>query len=462
MKARTLPLGGVILIDKAEKDFGLVSGIFDGISERVKDFKARVKLLLYNRLTHAVSVHKILETYPGEVHELLGFKDKPSERSLYRTLETIGKCFPILVERYQQVLREHGLVGEEQILDITSTYFEGERAELGARGYSRDRRPDKKQVTIGIATGINEVPCAITVQKGNTQDKKHFTYLLNVAKRVLEKGSLLIFDAGANSRANKLRVREAGLNYLTLKPKKVKTYRKYVESFWRAEPERFELNGRSYYCVKLREGEEWLYVYFSPELCREQLRKKQAKFERNKRRGNELARKARRHKAIERLPFDKGWVELIPSLQLTLKEPANPYITGIEGFFILESSISAEPEKVLALYKERDRAEKFIRSLKEGNELRPIRHWSKWAILGAIFICFLATAIYNLTVKFLKNSPVKNLKLLKKFLQNLTLVIIYPPGRFRVRVVSNVTREIKRILGKFVYKYGDKNINLRW
>lgn len=242
------------MIDKAEKDFGLVSGVFDGISERVKDFKARVKLLLYNRLTHAVSVHKILETYPGEVHELLGFKDKPSERSLYRTLETIGKCFPILVERYQQVLREHGLVGGEHVLDITSTYFEGENAELGARGYSRDRRPDKKQVTIGIATGINEVPCAITVQKGNTQDKKHFTYLLNVAKRVLEKGSLLIFDAGANSRANKLRVREAGLNYLTLKPKKVKTYRKYVESFWRAEPERFELNGRSYYCVKLREG----------------------------------------------------------------------------------------------------------------------------------------------------------------------------------------------------------------
>ena len=117
---------------------------------------------------------------------------------------------------------------------------------------------------------------------------------------------------------------------------------------------------------------------------------------------------------------------------------------------------------MLALYKERDKAEKFIRSLKEGNELRPIRHWSKWAILGAIFICFLATAIYNLTVKFLKNSPVKNLKLLKKFLQNLTLVIIYPPGRFRVRVVSNVTREIKQILGKFVYKYEDKNLHLRW
>ena len=68
-----------------------------------------------------------------------------------------------MLERYQKVLKEHGLVASEQILDITSTYFEGEKAELSALGYSRDRRPEKKQVTIGIATGINEVPCAVTV-----------------------------------------------------------------------------------------------------------------------------------------------------------------------------------------------------------------------------------------------------------------------------------------------------------
>ncbi|RLF82186.1 hypothetical protein DRN48_09350, partial [Thermococci archaeon] len=35
--------------------------------------------------------------------------------------------------------------------NITSTYFEGEKAELASHGYSRDRRPDKKQVTIGVA-----------------------------------------------------------------------------------------------------------------------------------------------------------------------------------------------------------------------------------------------------------------------------------------------------------------------
>jgi len=59
--AKTLPLGGITLIDKVEKDFGLISKVFSRISNRAKDLEARVKLLLYNRLTQAVSVHRILE-----------------------------------------------------------------------------------------------------------------------------------------------------------------------------------------------------------------------------------------------------------------------------------------------------------------------------------------------------------------------------------------------------------------
>ena len=97
---------------------------------------------------------------------------------------------------------------------------------------------------------------------------------------------------------------EAGFNYLTLKPKKVKTYRRYVEKFWRSQPEKLELNGRTYCCLKLREGGEWLYIYFSPDLLRDQLRRKQARFERQKQKGNKLAKKARKRRAVERLPFE--------------------------------------------------------------------------------------------------------------------------------------------------------------
>jgi hypothetical protein len=57
---------------------------------------------------------------------------------------------------------------------------------------------------------------------------------------------------------------------------------------------------------------------------------------------------------------------------------------------------------------------------------------------------------------------VKNLKLLKKFLNNLTLTIVYPKNRFRFQVLSNVSLEVLEILGEFAYKYEDKSLNLRW
>ena len=49
-------------------------------------------------------------------------------------------------------------------------------------------------------------------------------------------------------------------------------------------------------------------------------------------------------------------------------------MNGLEGFFVLQSSIDNDPEKILVLYKDRDKAEKLIRNMKEGTELHPIRH----------------------------------------------------------------------------------------
>jgi transposase len=60
-----------------------------------------------------------------------------------------------------------------------------------------------------------------------------------------------------------------------------------------------------------------------------------------------------------------GWVELVPQLQRIFLTLDNPYLNGIGGFFILESSVDDAPEKILKLYKERDKAEKFFRALIE-------------------------------------------------------------------------------------------------
>lgn len=98
----------------------------------------------------------------------LGVRGNVAERTLYRVLERIGRFFPVLLERYQRFIKENDLVDNRQIIDFSSTYFEGEKAEFAAYGYSRDKRPGKMQINFGISTGVNGIPTAITIQRGNT------------------------------------------------------------------------------------------------------------------------------------------------------------------------------------------------------------------------------------------------------------------------------------------------------
>ncbi len=149
-------------------------------------------------------------------------------------------------------------------------------------------------------------------------------------------------------------------------------------------------------------------------------------------------------------------------LKTSLSRIKNPSIPFIYEFFIFESSVDADLLEILKIYKQRDAAEKLIRNLKEGIKIRPVRHWKKSAIIGSILIAFLAESLINLTMFFCKNPIVKNVKLLKKYLINLTATVVYPKNRFRFSVVSNISPLIYDLFGNFVLKYGTKNLDLRW
>jgi transposase len=458
----TISLGAIVMIRQIENRYGLFDSLFNDTGIKTKQFIPNVKVLVGNKLTHAVSIVQIPQTYPLEFARQLGMNEPLKDRTLNRTLERIGKNFPVILERYQQFLKKHDLIDHDQIIDFSSSYLEGgKKSELASYGYSRDKRPDKLQINFGIATGINGIPTAITIQKGNVQDKKHMREIFRLVSAILPDGSLLIFDTGANTEENKHKIREKEFHFLTLKAKRVESYKKYLRFFQQHGKDVVEImvNDRQYFCVKKQEEDSnFSYIFFSPELYDEQMQIKEEKFERKKQQGNILLKK-RKHPV---LPSDEGWVQLIPCLQRTLQDIENPYINGLEGFFILESSVDTTPEKIILVYKQRDVVEKFIRALKEGMELRPIRHWNKHCVIGIFFISFLANMLINLTQLIRKISPRKNVKLLKKHLMNLTLTIVYPENRFKFTVLSNVTPEIIGLFGDFLRRYEDKSLNLRW
>src|SRR3989339_1788264 len=458
----TFSIGNVALIDKVNEKYQLFNKLFDNLGTKAKNIKQSAKLLSYNRLGDCVSINQLTSIYPEELFKQLGYRKIPADRSIYRDLYRIGQRVPFLHGRYQEMIKKNGLVSEKQFVDFSSSYFEGHKSKLGELGYSRDHEPGKEQITFGISTGMNNIPTALTIQKGNVQDKKHFKFMLKTVKHLLKEESMLIFDCGGNTEANKKKIIKNKFNYLTLKPKKKKTYKRYIEIFKNSKKEIIILNDIEYKSVKIKEENEIQYIFYSNELFKDQKKKRNRKFERELEKNEPKLIEVKKGKVIGSYISKEGYILAKGSIQRTLAEINNPFITGLEGYFILESSVDAEPEKMLRLYNDKDKAEKLIRNMKEGTELRPIRHWSTNAIVGYLFIVFLTNCLVNLTHFLAKIPIVKNLKLLKKYLNNLTLTVVYPQNRFRFTVLSNVSAEILAILGDCIYKYEDKSFNLRW
>src|SRR3989338_5622907 len=276
----TFSIGNIALIDKVNEKFQLFDRIFDNLGTKAKNIKSSAKLFSYNRLGDCVSINQLASVYPEELFKRIGYKKMPSDRSIYRDLDRIGQRVPILQERYQEIIKKNDLASEKQFMDFSSSYFEGNKSKLGELGYSRDHEPGKEQITWGISTGINNIPTALTIQKGNVQDKKHFKFMLKTVKHLLKEDSLLIFDCGGNTEKNKEKIKKLKFNYLTLKPKKKKIYRKYVEIYNNSKKDTIVINDIEYKSVEVKEGNEIQYIFYSNELFKDQKKKRDIKFER--------------------------------------------------------------------------------------------------------------------------------------------------------------------------------------
>lgn len=449
------PIGSVALIEKTDAQTKFFSSVFGKLGGKARDFIPAIKLLMVNKLEESIAIHRLLDFIPMEKLQMLGFRKGISDRTLNRTLERLGKCSHFIIEKYQQWVKDNGLIDNVQNVDFSSSYFEGNNCKLAKLGYSRDHQPGKLQLTYGISIGANKIPTALTIQKGNVNDRKHMKKMLKLCSKILALASLLVFDCGGNTKANKRKIRSLGFHYLTLRGKKVGPYREAITFFRSAAREKIERNDVVVHCAKRERDGEFQYVFFAQKLADDQIAKKGRKFERELKKGVSLEKKVMAGKELGRHVYENGWIIAEGKLQKALGKIDNPYINGIEGFFILESSMDLEASEILRLYREKDVVEKFIRDLKEGAEMRPIRHWSTDAVIGYLLLVFLTNALVNLTHLLAKNSPVKNLKVLKKYLNNLTVCIIYPKNWFRMAVISNFSDEMMALFGDFIRKYGE-------
>jgi len=104
------------------------------------------------------------------------------------------------------------------LYDLTSTYFEGQaKANPQAkRGYSRDQRPDCKQVVVGLVLDRDGFPKAHEIFDGHTQDRRSLDQMLDVLEKRTGKklGATVIVDRGMAFEENLEQIRKRKLHYL--------------------------------------------------------------------------------------------------------------------------------------------------------------------------------------------------------------------------------------------------------
>jgi transposase len=145
-------------------------------------------VLILNRLISPKPMYEISKwvdefTCIGDIYNIE--KNSMNDDRIADILDDVN---PHINEIWSQIISnaisEYKIPFEVIFNDITSTYFEGiyTDSELIEFGYSRDQKPDKKQINIDIDSNSNGIPLYYKILSGKTADK---TTVINNMEQVI-------------------------------------------------------------------------------------------------------------------------------------------------------------------------------------------------------------------------------------------------------------------------------------
>jgi Transposase DDE domain len=185
-----------------------------------------LQLLVVNRLCDPGSEFAVHRRWflDSAMDELLGLGFAVAEKDrLYRCLDRVlahkDELCKHLVGRWKTLFDAKFDV---LLYDLTSTYFEGGCADIpkAKHGYSRDGRPDCRQVVIALVVTTDGLPLAYEVLAGNTLDHSTLGGFLGKIETLHGKARRVwVMDRGIPTEATRRRMRDERIGYLVGTPK---------------------------------------------------------------------------------------------------------------------------------------------------------------------------------------------------------------------------------------------------
>jgi transposase len=386
---------------------------------------------------------------------------------LYRALDALlvhkGALEAHLARRCGELFSREN---EVLLYDVTSTYFEGmaEGNALAQRGYSRDHRPDCKQVCIALVVTFDGFPLGYEVFAGNVHDSRTLqTIVATMEARHGAFGRVWIADRGMASAANLAWLRQTGRRYVIGAPKaELKRFAEPLAAAagWRRIREDVEVKlttcpetGKTVILCRSaerRSKERAMHEKFAAriEAALEQLA---ARIQRSRRRldstqvNRQIGRLLQRNQRaaarfLVRLEEDASAAGF--SLRVEHSAAFDDWAALAEGAYLLRSNIAGwSDEQPWKAYIQLTQAEAAFRIQKDQLRLRPIWHQRADRVRAHILVCFLAFVLWKTLEMWqqragLGNSPRTVLEELAR-IQSPDVVLPTPThGNIRLRCVT--------------------------
>jgi len=377
-----------------------------------------VELLAVNRLIDPGSEFRLHRQWfdQSAMDVLLGADFTVAEKDrLYRCLDRLlehrQELFVHLQQRWKQLF---DAPCDVLLYDLTSTYVEGEAEQnrKAKRGYSRDSRPDCKQVVIALVITPAGFPLACEVMDGNTSDKTTLRgFLDKIEKLYGQTRRVWLMDRGIPTEALLEEIRRARPDtfYLVGTPRaRVKKYEKqWLELPWQKVRDSvavklFARDGEAYVLAK-SEGRQAKEIAIRRKKLARLLRKLRAMRRSCPKRDQLLMRigaaktEAGRAFGFVMIHLPKAGQEVTRetfTFQLDKTRLADAELQ--DGHYLLRTNLVAEDPAVLwDRYIQLTHIEAAFKCLKSDLGIRPIYHQLEHRVEAHILIAFLA---YCLTV----------------------------------------------------------------
>jgi transposase len=394
-------IGPVLIFERLWKETGIQEAIRTLITERRFEFNIERALFI-------TTLHRLLicgsDRYCDKWKDNynINASEEISLHHLYRAMGFLGEIIKegnTFTQRRMKDSIEEGIfslrrdlfsAAEMVFFDTTSIYFEGEGGEtLGERGYSKDHRPDLRQMVAGVIIDSQGRPLCCEMWPGNTADVTTLIPIIEMVKKRFQITDFcIVADRGmiSTKTLDYFQQPNVSVKYiLGVRMRKMNEVKNEVLNDTNEYEEVYgEKERRAPLKVKevLHNGKRYI-------VC---LNPKQAKKDAADREAILASLREQIHRGQKQMIGNKGYRKYLTvepeSFSIDMDKVKED--ERFDGKWVLTTNTTLNAKEIALKYKELWQVEHIFRSMKSILETRPIYHQRDDTIMGHVFCSFLA------------------------------------------------------------------------